>query len=58
MNEQLFNRIKSLIWRAGGVGLAAFLVEISIGLSSLGLPEIMVIIGGLVIGEITKYLNK
>lgn len=57
MNSQLVKRIKSLIWRAGGVGAAAFLTEITVGLPDLGAPEIWVAVIGLLIGELTKYLN-
>lgn len=58
MNEVLLKRIKSLLWRAGAVGAVAALAEISEGLTSLELPEIAVVVIGLALGELTKYLNK
>ena len=58
MNEELLKRIKSLLWRAGAVALVAGLAEVSQGLPDLGLPEFAVVLAALVVGEVTKYLNK
>ena len=55
----LVNRVKSLAWRAGWlvvVGLIAWLIEPDT-VASLNLPVYVVTIAGLVLGEITKFLN-
>ncbi len=58
MREQLIKRLKSLIWRAGGVALIAFLSFLSENAGATGLSEFWVIALGLVTGEITKFLNN
>ena len=58
MESQLVKRSKSLLWRAGIVGAAAAIAELSVGLNEVGLPEIAVVALGLVLGEVTKYLNR
>lgn len=58
MNKEiLIKRLKSFTWRLGGIVLAALLgfVAENIGLFGLS-PEVTVVLG-LVIGELTKYLN-
>ena len=57
MSIQLKNRIKSFAWRTGMMVLAlivSFLIE-NITLLELA-PQVQVILG-LVLGEISKYLN-
>jgi len=58
MNKQLVKRLKSLLWRAGAVGLIAGLSAIAEGLGAVGLPIWTVGVLGLVLGEITKFLNN
>ena len=58
MNEQLVKRIKSLLWRAAMMGIAAVVVVLSDGITGLGLNPLIVGVLGLVFGEISKYLNK
>lgn len=57
MNDQLLKRLQSLAWRAGMMALAAFLAFFAenIGLLELN-PQATVIIG-LVLGEVSKWLN-
>ena len=59
MNEQITSRLKSLAWRTSGM-LIAFLL---VGFSEEILPILLIpgevkIVIGLIVGEITKYLNK
>lgn len=57
MSEQLKSRMYSLLWRTGGmisVVVLSFLIENS---SELQLPSYLVVFAGLLVGEITKYLN-
>jgi hypothetical protein len=51
------NRIKSFIWRSGMMTLAFLVVTLSenIGLLELGPTATMVL--GLILGEVSKYLN-
>jgi len=64
MNTQLTNRIKSLIWRAGGMAVVAvgayilqvgdiFLLDVNT-LINIGILTFI----GLVVSEVTKYLNN
>ncbi len=60
MNIKLEKRIKSFIWRLGGILVVmslGFIIEPEIS-NMIGVPEIMITIIGLVIGEITKELNR
>lgn len=53
----LVNRVKSLGWRVGMM-LAAGLIAIATeAISSVQLPGGMVVLLGLVLGEISKYIN-
>jgi len=56
--EQLVKRLKSLAWRASAVALVAFLGTVAENLSTLDIPEIYIVVIGLMIGEVTKYLNR
>jgi hypothetical protein len=51
------NRVKSLLWRAGMMGLAAALATVVQNLSSLEIPGEWVTLIGLILGEVSKYLN-
>lgn len=64
MNEQLKKRIKSLLWRAGGMSFVAVVAYISqvgdifaLDYKVLVNTGVIVFIG-LIAGEITKVLNK
>jgi hypothetical protein len=60
MNEQLQKRLLSLLWRAGGMALIfildGFLKMLTNG--EFSVPQVYVVLGGLIIGEITKFLNS
>ena len=55
---QLIKRLKSLAWRALGFVLAGLLAVATEFIAKVGLPPIAVAIIGLIIGEITKFLNS
>ena len=52
------SRFKSLYWRIGGQALALLLMEIQAYVTDLHPHWIGTVLLGLVISEITKYLNK
>jgi len=58
MNEELKTRLKSLAWRTGGmvaVVLLGFLIDNE---TALNVNPYVVTFAGLIMGEITKQLNK
>lgn len=58
MSIELQNRIKSFLWRGSGmvaVSVLSFVIE---NASELNIPVWGVVVAGLVVGEITKWLNK
>lgn len=57
MNTQLKKRISSFLWRGGAIAVVAFLSFVVKNIGEFNLPEYIVVIVGLIIGEITKYLN-
>lgn len=60
MNENLKKRLLSLVWRAGGM-LVVFLLNGILDILSSGtidIPSAYVVFAGLIIGEITKYINS
>jgi hypothetical protein len=59
MTEQIEKRFKSLFWRVGGMAVAIILEGI-IQMASDGtiaIPSPFIILAGLIVGEITKYIN-
>lgn len=54
----LVKRIKSLLWRAGMMGLATVIAVILEDIQVLELSPLATTITGLVLGEISKYLNS
>jgi len=58
MSQQLIKRLKSLLWRAGAVAVVAVINFIAENLGAMGLSPEMVTIIGLVLGEITKFINN
>jgi len=52
------SRFKSLYWRTGGMAASAFLLEVQQYLTDWDASSLIVVVAGLVIGEITKKLNK
>lgn len=64
MNQELQNRIKSFLWRAGGltaVAVGAYILQVG-DLYMLDIKTLVNLSGltiiGLVVGEVTKWLNK
>lgn len=54
---QLWRRVKSLLWRALMMGLAAVVAYIVENLSVLELSPQVTVVLGLVLGEVSKWLN-
>ncbi len=61
MNPELKKRLLSLAWRTGGASIVAGLAVV-LGylpeLQNAGIPAIVTALVALVIGEVTKALNK
>lgn len=58
MNDSpLAKRIKSLLWRAAMMGIAVLVSYLMNNLTDLGLSPFMTGALGLVLGEVSKYLN-
>jgi hypothetical protein len=57
-DPQLVSRIKSLIWRTGMMGLAVAIDSAIAGLSDLQMSSAVTVILGLLLGELSKYLNR
>lgn len=58
MNEQLKNRLKSLAWRVGMMVVAMALGFALENATELGIPSYGVVLLGLFMGEVSKYLNS
>lgn len=57
MDTQFTKRLKSLGWRVAMMAIAVALSAIADGLNTLELsPEVTVVLG-LILGEISKYIN-
>ncbi len=59
--EQLKKRLLSLLWRTGAgalVVLIAGLVNLLPEFKAVGVPEIVLAVVGLAMGEATKFLNS
>lgn len=57
MTTTIQNRIKSLVWRTAMLAIAFALSEIAKGLSGLALDPSITVFLGLILGEISKFLN-
>jgi len=57
MNKTFKNRLKSFAWRLGMMVLAFIANYISTNLSGLELSPTTTVIIGLVLGEVSKFLN-
>ena len=57
MNSTLKNRLKSLAWRTAMVAIAFIVDQIALNLGWFNLSPAMTTMAGLVLGEISKYLN-
>ena len=58
MNPELKKRLLALLWTSLAAGAVAVLTVVIDVLPTLGLPEFGVVLGILVINQITKTLNK
>jgi len=58
IDTPLMKRIKSLGWRVGAMTLAFFVATLSDNLGMLELNPTATMFLGLVLGELSKYLNK
>lgn len=57
MNEQLKKRLQSLAWRVGMMTLAISLQFAIENASELNISPLVTVLLGLVLGEVSKYLN-
>lgn len=57
MSEQFKSRAKSFVWRLGGMVAVAVLSFGIDNAADLHIPTWGVVISGLLVGEITKFLN-
>jgi hypothetical protein len=57
MNEQIKNRLKSFLWRLGGMVVVALIGFVVDNETALNVPGWLVVVLGLIGGEVTKYLN-
>lgn len=58
MNTELKKRLKSLAWRIGSMSLVIVLDWVITNLGLFNLPDVAVILIGLICGELTKWLNS
>lgn len=59
MNKtEIIKRLKSLAWRIGVMSLIAVLDWIMANTGLFNLPDLAVVLIGLVCGELTKWLNN
>ncbi len=56
--QQIITRTKSLLWRAGMMAIAGGVAYVAEHLAGIGLPPIATAILGLLLGEVSKYLNR
>lgn len=57
MNETLKNRLLSLAWRVGGMVVVTVASFVIANAADLNIPAWGTVFAGLVVGEVTKYLN-
>ena len=58
MNYEMKNRIKSLLWRAGMMAIVTILDVVAQGITEFSLPVSVVVIAGLILGEVSKHINN
>ena len=56
--KQLDNRIKSLLWRAAMMAIVAGIDVVLQELTMFNMPDAVTLILGLVLGEVSKFLNN
>ena len=52
------DRVKSLLWRAGIMAIVVVLDVVAQGLTEFSLPVGVVVFTGLVLGEVSKFINN
>lgn len=57
-NEEALGRVKSLLWRVGMMALALVIDFLIQNLTAFNLSDQVIVILGLVLGEVSKQLNK
>lgn len=57
MDEQFVKRLKSLLWRSGMMGLAVMVAFLTENIGFLELSPFATTMLGLVLGEVSKYIN-
>jgi len=57
MNETLKKRLLSLLWRTLAMCGVVIITAVAENIGDFGLPDWLVVIIGLIAGEITKWLN-
>ena len=57
MSTSVKNRFKSFAWRAGMMILSFTVDQILENLTSFNIPKEYVVIAGLILGEISKYIS-
>ena len=58
MNIELKNRLKSFIWRLGGMIVIAGIGFIVDNETALQIPTWLIVVLGLIGGEVTKFVNN
>jgi hypothetical protein len=58
MNTEVKKRAKSLAWRTAGMIAVAVLGFMIDNATALHIPSYIIVFSGLLVGELTKYLNK
>jgi hypothetical protein len=56
--SELIKRLKSILWRAGGFGFVSALNEINTIVGGSDFSPEFIVVTGLIVGEITKYVNN
>lgn len=57
MFTQFIKRLKSLLWRIGMIAVVGVVDVVIISLADFNLPNGITILLGLILGEVSKYLN-
>lgn len=57
VDEQFIKRLKSLLWRSGMMGLAVCIAFLTENIGVLELSPFATTMLGLVLGEVSKYIN-
>lgn len=57
MTQEIKNRLKSFIWRLGGMIVVAIIGFVIDNETALQIPAWLIVVLGLVGGEVTKYFN-